>query len=154
MSYSTNWLFSYTLGHWWCPKFKTSRIFCIFIRRQRDSSQEEKTQKLYLGNKIRYWAEMKSIFHYFRGAFKWKTETYGSAALKSHRKACMILHRFSKAASCWPKAYKIEEVFDILTLSFLSDNAIVFTSCNQGCINREIYVVSGSIYALILINGD
>ena len=77
-----------------------------------------------------------------------------SAALKSYRKACMILRRFSKAASCRLKAYKIEEVFDILTLSFLSSNAIVFTSCNEGGVNPEIYVVSGSIYALILTDGD
>lgn len=32
-------------------------------------------------------------------------------------------------------------MFDILTLSFLSDNEIVFTFCHQGGLNREHYLV-------------
>lgn len=66
-----------------------------------------------------------------------------SAALKSHRKTCIVKQNFSKAVSLRPKAcYLLQKIlFVILTLPFLCDNATVFTSCKQGCMKLEYYLV-------------
>ena len=53
------------------------------------------------------------------------------AALKTHRRTCMVKSSFNKAESSRPKAYcyTINKMFAILAFSFMSDNVIVFTSC-------------------------
>ena len=55
----------------------------------------------------------------------------------------MFKSNFSKAASFMPKAYYlvVKETFAILALFLLPDNAFVYTSCNQGSMKHEHYLV-------------
>ena len=54
-----------------------------------------------------------------------------SAALKIHRKMCIVKGNFSKATIPRTKAYypAIKEIFAILALPLLSENVAVFASC-------------------------